>query len=340
MILSKTVRLAALGAALTGIWVFAGCSEESPAGPSVTISAPAAVSPAAGSQLSDAQPVLTVSNVSVSGGSTPSYSFQVATDSNFSTLVASAEGVGQGTGGQTSWQVSSPLGNARHYWRARARAGTTDGPFSASADFTVETAFFSREARAGLLVYDPLTNGSTVGVQSGGEFTPRGWRVIARSNYIAYDVPTLSNGFLEVDITNLDLRNIAPDGRMVFIMWDPSAGSFTDNRYRVSVQKLDRRSSATTRYVRLRWISQGRQFDDGNSFLGWEPSQVYTWRMEWGPEGGVHAARVLLNGEQIMGVQYGREYNPQVHRIELGAAPRAESLEEAVYSNVRIGVRQ
>jgi hypothetical protein len=337
--LIKRVRLAAIAAALTSGFFLSGCSEESPAGPSVTISAPVAVSPAAGASLSTAQPVLTVSNVTVSDGSTPTYTFQVATDSNFASIAASAEGISQGAGGQTSWQVSTPLGNTRYYWRVRARAGTTDGPFSAAAEFSVETAFFSAQPRAGLLVFDPLTNGSSVGTQSGGEFTSRGWRVIARSNYIAYVVPTLSSGFFEVDITNLTTRNISPDGRMVFIMWDPSLGDFTENRFRVSVQKLDRRSSINVRYIRLRWISQGRVFEDFNSFIGWEPEVVYNWRMEWGPDGGVHAARVFLNGQQIMSVQYGREYNPQVHRIELGAAPRAETLEEAIYSNVRIGVR-
>ena len=77
---------------------------------------------------------------------------------------------------------------------------------------------------------------------------------------------------------------------MVFIMWDPRAGDFIENRYRVSVQKLDRRSSINTKYVRLRWISQGRQFDDHNSFIGWEPESVYHWRMEWGPEDGTNVA--------------------------------------------------
>lgn len=319
-----------------------GCSENPmPAGPSVTVSAPNPVSPGGGVQVGS-QPGLTVSNATSSDGSSLTYSFQVASDSAFASIVARAEGIAQGAGGQTTWEVSSPLANGRFFWRARARAGSVDGPFSPVSEFAVLEAFRSTTPRDGLLVYDPLVNGSSVGVVGGGEFTTKGWRVDARSNSIIYDVPTTASGFLEVDITNLSLRNISADSRMVFIMWDPTAGEFTTNPYRVSVQKLDRRSSVTIKYIRLRWISNGRQFDDANSFIGWDPATTYHWRMEWGPEdGGPNAAKVFLDDREIMRVQYGAQtYRPNLHRIELGAAPRAESLEDAIFSNLRIGVRQ
>jgi hypothetical protein len=42
----------------------------------------------------------------------------------------------------------------------------------------------------------------------------------------------------------------------------------------------------------------------------------------------------------IMTRNYDNHYLPDTHWVELGMAPRAESLEQATYSNVRIGVRQ
>ena len=42
---------------------------------------------------------------------------------------------------------------------------------------------------------------------------------------------------------------------------------------------------------------------------------------------------------QIFFFQYPRPYIPQIHRIELGAAQRAETPEGAIYSNVTIGRR-
>lgn len=320
-----------------------GCSggSDSPTGPSITISAPTPVSPTAGSSVSSAQPTLTVTNVSVSDGSSPTYNFQVATDSSFSNIVAQAQRIGQGADGQTSWQVSPALGAGQHFWRARASAANTDGPFSSATEFSVFTAFRSDVPREGVLVFDPLTNGSSVGDVGGGEFTEEGWKVVASSNYIVYDLPTIESGSLEFDITGLDIRNPTRDARHLFIMWDPSVGSdFTSNPFRVSLQKLDGRSSINDRWLRLRFITQGRQIDDSSTFRGWIPTKVHHIRFEWGKEGEVNATRLLIDDDEKMFFQYRRPYIPAVHRIELGAALRAETHENAVYSNVKVSKRE
>jgi hypothetical protein len=277
----------------------------------------------------------------VSDGSSPTYTFQVATDSSFSNIVAQAEGIGQGGDGQTSWQTTPALGTGQHFWRARASAANTDGPFSTSVEFSVFTAFRSDVPREGVLVFDPLTNGSTLGDIGGGEFTPEGWKVIASSNYIVYDLPTIESGSIEFDITGLDIRNPTRDARHLFIMWDPSLGSdFTSNRFRVSLQKLDGRSSINDRWLRLRFITQGRQIDDSSTFRGWIPTKVHHIRFEWGREGEVNVARLFVDDDEKMFFQYRRPYIPAVHRIELGAALRAESPENAIYSNVKISKRE
>ena len=174
----------------------------------------------------------------------------------------------------------------------------------------------------------------------GGDLTAEGWKVIASSNRLVYDMETIETGFLEFDVTGLDIRNPTRDARHLFFMWDPSLGSdMTTNRFRVSLQKLDGRSSINDRWLRLRFITQGRQTDVSSTFRGWTPERTYRIRLEWGREGDVNVCRVYIDEDQKMFFQYGRPYIPEIHRIELGAGARAESPEGAVFSNVTIGTR-
>ncbi|MGH9332131.1 MAG: hypothetical protein ACRD21_00075, partial [Vicinamibacteria bacterium] len=126
----------ALSALLLGL-IVTSCGDDGPSGsaggPSVTVGAPGIVSPGDGTEVLG-QVTLTVSNATVSGGSTPArYSFQVSTDSAFTDIAAQASDIPEGSGGQTSWTVGSALANGEFFWRARATVGTTDGPCSTAA---------------------------------------------------------------------------------------------------------------------------------------------------------------------------------------------------------------
>ena len=338
----NTLLLLTALALTTGL--LSGCgSNDSPSRPSVTISAPGIVDPQAGSEVNDERPTLVIANVTVSDGGAPSYSFQVARDSGFADIAAEVSGVAQDPSGQTSWRVNAALGNGEHFWRARARTGGTDGPFSAVADITVLTAFKSQNPRDGILVFDPLTNGSTVGTRRGGVFTDEGWAVNARSNFILYNMDTIESGFLEFDVKGLAIGNIGSGARHLAIMWDPmSASDFTTNPFRASIQKHDRTSTSTLRYLRVRWISNGKQIDSFSGFLGWKPEQTRHFRWQWGPEGEERRlfVRLFIDGEQRIFFEYRQPYRPILHRIELGAGVRFETPEGAVYSNVLIGVRE
>jgi hypothetical protein len=329
---------------VSAVLTIAGCSDDGanngPSGGSVTITAPGIVSPANGSQVTG-QVTFTVSNVTVSGGGgAPTYTFQVASDSGFTTLITQTSGVAEGAGGQTSWTTGG-IGTAQIFWRARATVGATQGPFSSVGNFQHQgTGSGSTGGNTDtVLLFDSLKGGSR-GDVGGGELTDEGWKVIASSNFIVYDMPTIETGFFEFDIKGLDIRNPTRDARHLFFMWDPSLGSdLTSNRFRVSLQKLDGRSSINDRWLRLRFITQGRQIDVSNTFRGWTPERTYRVRIEWGQEGDVNACRVFIDGDQKMFFQYNRAYIPAIHRIELGAGPRAETPEGAIYSNVAIGTR-
>ena len=313
-----------------------GCGDDSgPNGttPTVTITVPIIVRPDGGNV--DDQPELVVANVTVSNGSTPTYSFQVATDANFANIVAQVSGVAQDPSGQTSWEVREELGGREHFWRARASAGGTDGPFSAVARFTVNKNVVDPGGRE--ILFDPLTDGMTRATnRGGGRLTPQGWQVLSRFDFLRYEVRPLSAGWVEWQMTGLKPENNALNQYMVLGMWDPTAGAYRDNPFRVHVQKLH--PPHNTPFVRLRWLSHGDVFEEGANYLRWDPEQTYTWLLEWGPFGEDSVfAFLYLDGRELIRLEYDRPYTLARHYIELGIEARQESIVDAVYSNLRIG---
>jgi hypothetical protein len=339
MDIQPTTRLLALSLLLGTGGLLPACNESgggNGTSPTVTITAPVIVSPADGSQVSEARPTLTVSNATVSDGSTPTYNFQVALDSGFTNMVAQVLAFPQGSGGQTSWRVNETLAGSNYFWRVRARSGNTEGPFSSVAEFSVGGGLSPGDV---VLISDPLTNGASVGEVHGGQFTDRGWKVNTNADFIRYEVNALSKGFVQWNNVGLLPRGFNADSHMLFGMWDPSVGGFRTNPYRVNLQKLWA-PTHNPPFLRLRWISGGEEHDTGINFTNFDPGQTYTWRVQWGPAAGANTAKVFLDGVEKMQIRYGRAYLPNTHWIEMGIAERQESVIDAVYFNVLIGRRQ
>jgi hypothetical protein len=313
------------------------------------LTAPIIADPLSGSTISESQPQLTVLN-SARGGDLvgpAAYLFQVSADSTFAALEAQSPLVSEGEGGSTSWAAEPALGAGRHFWRVRARVGTTDSTFSSTADFTVGTSASpppsspaptpapTPSPAGGTILSDPLVGGS-LGEVGGGTFTSRGWQVTDPGDYIRYEVPPLDTGWVEFETSGLRPINPSPDQFMLFGMWDPSAGPYRTNPFRVHLQKLHP-NPHNPPYLRVRWISNDEQHDEGTNFYDWSPNQTYQWRIEWGPNGGGQQARVILDGQVMIRVNYQRPYEPNVHFIELGIAERGESVVGVTYSNFRVG---
>lgn len=302
-------------------------------------SAPTIVTPLPGKSFTDPQPTLVVHNATSADGSKLSYEFEVATDDGFRAMVAEGRGVAEGADGTTSWRVSAPLAPSRYYWRARGVGAMGPGPYSPISDFFITTSSGpSPSPPSSGEIFDPLTNGRSVGEVRGGRFGNAGWQVLSRGDFIRYVVPTISSGFVEWENLGLSPFNPQFDLYTLFGMWDPSKGDYRENPYRVHLRKLDTQGHNPP-YVRLRFISGGDQHDVGYDFLQWNPSQAYRWRIEWGPGGGGNEARVLLDGRVVIRTSYGPAYRPADHWIEMGVEERAESIPGVIYRNVRIGRR-
>jgi hypothetical protein len=104
----------------------------------LTITAPQLVTPADGQRFrfGDQALTLTVKNAAATGSSTLTYTFQVASDAAFGSIVYSKDGVAEGNG-QTSLKIDKLAGDKDYFWRARANAGSLAGPFSRGRGFNV-----------------------------------------------------------------------------------------------------------------------------------------------------------------------------------------------------------
>jgi hypothetical protein len=316
---------------------FAACGEDgSDTGSSVTITAPGIVSPNSAAPTSDSQPTLTVTNATVSNGAIPTYTFQVAGDQAFTNIVVQSSGVAQGTP-QTSWDVSQPLANGSYFWRSRAEAGGVTGPFSAAAQVVVQG--IGNAPGETIVLQDDLLDGSTIAMERhGGTFTSQGWRVESNDDFLRYEVPAIESGYVQWENLGLTPQGIAAS-HMLFGMWDPTAGRFRTNAFRVNLQH-NWPPDHNPPWIRLRWIAQGRQEDGGNDFNSFDPNRPYAWRIEWGPAPHQYVARVLLDGVEIINLPYGHSYVPNTHWIELGIEERHESVINAVYRNFAVVRRQ
>ncbi len=330
------VFVATLGACLL---FFAACGSDETSSSSPTITAPTPQSPANGSTVQSLNPTLTVGNAT--GAASLSYRFEVATDSGFSSIVAAVDNVPEGSG-NTSWVVTPALASGRFFWRARASGEGVQGPFSGTTNFDVESGFNSQTPINNIYVSDPLTTGMSVGEVGGGQFRAGGWFATNASSYIRYEIPTTRNGFVEFQVTNLRNPNPRSDKRSLMIMWDPTRGDYTENPFRVHIAKFD--TNLVTRwYMRLRFISNGEETNTGTDFFDWDPNHIYSFRLEWGAFPAIVSSQrvqFLMDGRVIMTRNYDNHYEPSTHWVELGMGPRNETLEQALYSNVTIGVRQ
>lgn len=314
-------------------------------GTSTGVTAPIVSDPLPGSTIAEPRPTLTVLNSASSSNGGRTYLFQVSSDSAFTALEAQSGQVPEGGNGSTSWELDRELSSGRHFWRARSRTGSQDSAFSPPAELTIDPSGSGGGGgppppgppppSAGSIVSDPLIGGS-IGQVSGGQFTGRGWQVTSSANFIRYEVPPLANGWVEFDISGLREINSSPDQFMLFGMWDPSAGPYRANPFRVHLQKLHP-NPHNPPYFRLRWIANGEQHDEGTNFLDWNPGTTYRVRIEWGSSGGGNTVRVFLDGTPMIQVNYNRAYRPNVLYVELGIAERGESVVGATYSNLQIG---
>ncbi|MEO7272805.1 MAG: hypothetical protein ABI211_12475, partial [Vicinamibacterales bacterium] len=153
---------------LTSVCALAACEahkSETPLSPSVAgpipgvdITAPRPVEPSLGVKLKDGQqPIrLTIENSNTSGVRPVSYTFEVASDSNFTAKVFGRGSVPPGGDGKTSVVLDRLDIGRTYYWRVRAEDGANIGPY-----VTAQFELLPRPVIAAPVLTSPINNAVT-----------------------------------------------------------------------------------------------------------------------------------------------------------------------------------
>lgn len=131
------IRVTGLMAVVAAGLVVAACSGDNPARPSMSFAAPVAQQPANGLAYNfNEQPIrLQVVNSVRTGSANVTYDVSVARDASFSSVVFSADGVGEDGSGVTTVQLPELEGNQTYHWRWRAVVDGIAGEYSAPREF-------------------------------------------------------------------------------------------------------------------------------------------------------------------------------------------------------------
>jgi hypothetical protein len=332
------------------ILIAAGCggSKNNPASPTppapapvtITLTAPAHFAPSDDAQTTTLQPELTVANATSSQSGVKTYEFHVSSTADFANVVVSADNVAEDGDGQTSWTVSPPLqSTTRYWWRARVKQSSTIGPWSTPTRVRSRIEGYNRTGE----LFDPLTNGSTVGAPINVTFLAgQGVRLNSLDSRVTYRLPqNLPEGEFSLLATGLN-SNSAGDSTKLFSMQQGST-DMTTNPYRATIEKRDH-GTITFRFIAGDVNARADSLREDYVF---NPSLLYFWKFTWGNgfarllvlEGG-ETGRVVYN----QGGSYSGTYRPNPHMAHLGApAGRAgintASVPGAVISNVWLSSR-
>jgi hypothetical protein len=259
----------------------------------------------------------------------------------------SAADVAQGSGDTTSFEIAATLKpNFVLFWRARASSGTVTSDWSRTESFKTQNKGF----QTGQTIYDPLTDGTTVGMQRGGRFVPgQGWQADSVSAAIVYAIPSCGSCRVEFDVTGFG--RAAGTSVLKDLKWlTMGDGNTFDNffvfRDHPWKMHLEQRSDGNGTGMKLIWRNGAEGGGDpgdhehrNDATIDWRSSSVYHFVFDWTPTG--YAVSVGVDGgtpQVWFQGSFARPYTPPNHVISLGCYPRAETM-TAVFRNVTVASR-
>ena len=258
-----------------------------PDGSTLKATAPTLQSPINGVKLLQGQPVtlvVTNSTTPYATGIPLSYRFEVTPVAG--TAVESA--VVPGGSGATSRTVAAPLnGDQTYQWRARAEYLGYFGPWSGYQTFIAAA---NDGYIRGTELFDPLTNGKTVGTIGGSgnvTFVPgQGIRMNDDLAFVVYQMPQVfSSGEMSVEVTGL-----APDAGVggkprIFSLLDRTNAIASASHYSFNVQYRGA-GGAPANCITFKAIlgdnANSLEADNRfNNIFRLDPSTVYLWQAFW-----------------------------------------------------------
>jgi hypothetical protein len=344
--------------AVSAIALAAACSKHSgtPTSPSSTtvarpgasadtnnlkVSAPTPVAPANGVKLNAGQPVVLVVN-----NASATYATGVALQYEFSVQDAGREienfkvpagpGTTRVTVDDSKFEAEKP-----YQWRARAILGdTAAGPWSGLSTFiAAQNGGYIR----GTELYDPLTNGKTVGTVHGNvQFIPGvGAKLLDWNAYISYELPaTLVEGEYSLIVTNMPANT--KGGKQKVMAMAQGYSDIIENDRRMTVEKRGDPAGI----VAWRFLTHDDRIETNGgerTYVNFQANLAYLFTTTW--RGNFFNVKIQQDGASGPIVYQGgknwqgRPYDPTPHVIYVGApvgrsGAVAASIENTVYRNI------
>ncbi|PYR92848.1 MAG: hypothetical protein DMF84_11305 [Acidobacteria bacterium] len=319
-------------------------------GSTLKVTAPTPVSPI-NNQQPDGSLVLTATKARGKFADIPvSYEFEVFNASNQRVYTSGVTGGAASGSDNVSHTVGGSLEfDQPHTWRARGVFQGAVGPWSSTAAFRTPSGGYIRGAE----IFDPLSNGRTVGTPVGPTqfVSGRGIELMAHEARVTYVMPeTLVEGELSVMVTGID-EGSPGDKSKIFTMQE-GFGDPTTNDYRFTVEKRGRSyvvpGAVTWRMITGNASDQGSINDGFRTGVSFSDERWYFWKASWrngfasvevredGPNG-----RVIYSSSKTTN---GHPYRPAPHVVHLGqppgrGGPEDASIPGAIYKNVWVSAR-
>jgi hypothetical protein len=242
-------------------------------------------------------------------------------------LVNESGAVSQGSG-STSYTLPIKLQVDKTYtWRARAEYAGEAGPWSTTATFLSPK---EPEQPDGYIrgneLYDPLTNGKTIGIVHGPcTFIPGlGVKLESQESYISYELQqTLLEGEFSIIVTGMP-ANTDGDKTKLFAMGQGYSDIVTNDR-RMTVEKR----GDPPGIIAWRFITHDDQVDTEGAertYYNFQENLTYFWQATWRN----NFFNVLIKEDAVSGVNGkkiyeigkhfdGGPYDPNPHVIYIGA---------------------
>lgn len=271
------------------------------------------------------------------------YAYQFAIRNSAGNTVCSSPVIPGGSDSSVSWTPSCNPAlefDTPYTWRIRATYLGANSSWSADASFRSAAGGYIR----GDELFDPLTNGKTVGQAIGTQFTPDGIELLDHGSRVTYQLPvTLREGEFSLMAKGYDEGS--PGDKTKIMSMQEGGGDITTNDYRMTVEKRGR-SYSVPGAVTYRIITGGGEhsiFDGARFGVGFSDERWYFWRFSW--RDGSARLEVREDGPRGRAIYdvsvntHGRAYKPETHVLHLGApigraGPIDASIPGTIYKNV------
>lgn len=211
--------------------------------------------------------------------------------------------------------------DAPHTWRVRALLDDARGPWAAFSNFRSAAGGYIR----GNEVFDPLTNGKTVGeVRGPVEFIQgQGAKLVSPDSHIRYVLPVnLQGGEFSMMVLGAD-EGAPGDKSKIFSMQEgPFEGDITDDDYRMTAELRGRNYGAPGSVAFRIICGDGVSRDGERHQVNFNSSRWYFWRFSW--RTGTARLEVRLdnrNGSAVYDRTIGtgsHPYRPDPHYLYIG----------------------